>query len=142
MIRYMRGFYVGWLGLTSAAIVLQLYLAGYGVFAFSGVGAFGAHIFLGFLIGLGILVGIVLAFAAHVPWRITRINGVLSVLMVIQFVLARHGGQGISALHVVNGVLILGLTLYLTGEAWKLAKLKTAPAPRLEAVPGAEVLTT
>jgi hypothetical protein len=141
MIRNMRWFYVGWLGLTSAAIVLQLYLAGYGVFAFSGVGAFGAHLFLGFLIGVAVLVGIVLAFAARVPWRITRINGVLSVLMVIQFVLA-HRVQGIAALHVVNGVLILALTLYLTREAWKLAKLTTAPDPRLEAVPTAEAVTT
>jgi len=141
MIRYMRWFYVGWLGLTSAAIVLQLYLAGYGVFAFSGLSAFGAHLFLGFLIGVAVLVGIVLAFAARVPWRITRINGVLSVLMVIQFVLA-HRVQGIAALHVVNGFLILALMLHLTGEAWKLAKLNTAPAPRLEPVPTAEALPT
>jgi Family of unknown function (DUF6220) len=142
MIRYMRWFYVGWLGLISAAIVLQLYLAGYGVFAFSGVSGFGAHLFVGFLIGVAILVGMVLAFAARVPWRITLINGVLSVLMIIQAVLARHGGQGISALHVVNGVLIFALTLYLTREAWKVAKVEGAPAPGLEVVRAAEALKT
>jgi hypothetical protein len=142
MIRYMRWLYVGWCGLISALIVLQLYLAGYGVFAFSGVGAFGAHLFLGFLIGVAILVGIVLAFAARVPRPITLINGVLFVLMIIQAVLARHGGQGISALHVVNGVLIFGLTLYLTREAWKVAKVERAPALGLESVRAGQPVKT
>jgi Family of unknown function (DUF6220) len=140
MIRYMRWFYVGWCGLISAAILLQLYLAGYGVFGFNGLKSFGAHLVLGFLIGVAVLVGIALAFAARVPWRVTGINGVLSALMIIQAVLAHTPVQGISALHVVNGVLIFALTLYLTREAWKVAKLETAPVPGLEAVPVAGAL--
>jgi hypothetical protein len=132
MIRRMRWFYAGWFGLISAAIVLQLYLAGYGTFGFNGVSGFGAHFVLGDLIGIAILVGIGLAFAARVPWRITQINGGLFALMIIQVVLAHTGVQGISALHVVNGVLIFVLTLYLTREAWKVAKLETEPAPGSE----------
>jgi hypothetical protein len=121
MVRSMRWFYAGWLGIISAAIVLQFYLAGYGVFGFSGLNGFGAHLVVGDLIGIAILIGLGLAFAARVPWRITGINGALLALMVVQTALAHTGVQGISALHVVNGVLILGVNIYLTREAWKLA---------------------
>jgi hypothetical protein len=135
----MRWFYAGWFGVISAAIVLQFYLAGYGVFGFNGVKDFGAHFLVGDLIGLAILIGNGLAFAARVPWRLTRINGGLSVLMIIQGVLAHTGVQGISALHVVNGVLIFVVTLYLTREAWKIAKQEKA-APAMEATPPARAL--
>jgi hypothetical protein len=138
----MRWFYTGWCGLISAAIVLQLYLAGYGVFGFSGVSGFGAHLLLGDLIGLAILIGIGLSFAARVPRRLTLINIGLAVLFIVQFFLAWAGVQGISALHVVNGVLIFVVTLYLTREAWGVANLKEVPAPSLEAVPAAKTLKT
>jgi hypothetical protein len=128
MIRNLRWFYAGWFAFISAAIVLQLYLAGYGVFGFSGLNGFDAHFVVGDLIGIAILVGIGLAFAARVPWRMTRTNGGLFVLMVIQFFLAHTGVQGISALHVVNGVLIFGGTVFLTREAWKLASMEPGPA--------------
>ena len=126
MARKMRWLYVAWLGIISAAIVVQFYLAGYGVFGSSG---FGPHPAVGDLIGIAILVGIGLAFAARVPWRVTGINSALFVLMLIQVVLAHTGVAGISAFHVVNGVLIFIVTLYLTREAWKLASVpQTAPA--------------
>jgi hypothetical protein len=125
MSRYLRWFYAGWLGVISGAIVVQLYLAGYGVFGKSG---FATHAVVGDLIGIAILAGIGLAFAARVPWRVTAINGGLLVLMATQSVLAHAGVSGISALHVVNGVLIFGGTLYLTKEAWKLALPARLPA--------------
>ena len=128
--RYFRWIYFGWFATISALIVLQLYLAGYGVFG----GGFGAHLVNGWLIGLAILAGIGLAFAARVPWRMTGINAILLVLMAVQSVLAHTEVPGISALHVVNGVLILVGTLYLTWEAWKVARTsppetQTVPAP-------------
>jgi hypothetical protein len=134
--------YAGWFGFISAAIVLQLYLAGYGVFGFSGLNGFDAHFIVGDLIGIAILLGLVLAFAARVPWRLTRINIGLFVLMIIQVVLAHTGVRGFSALHVVNGVLIFAVTLYLTREAWKVAKLKEVPASGPEPVPAAHPLKT
>lgn len=127
MIRYMRWVYFGWFAVVSAAIVLQLYLAGYGVFGFSGLNGFDAHFVVGDLIGIAILLGIGLAFAARAPRRTTAINGVLAVLMIVQFVLAHTGVQAISALHVVNGVVIFGVTVYLTREAWKLAHAESVP---------------
>lgn len=128
MARYMRWFYVGWLGIMVGAIVLQFYLAGYGVFAFNGLTGFGPHFLVGDLIGIASLVGIGLAFAARVPWRLTAMNGAIFVLMVIQFLLAHTGVQVISALHVINGILILGVTFNLTREASKLVLPAPAPA--------------
>jgi hypothetical protein len=105
------------MGIIVAAVVLQFYLAGYGVFAFNGLDAFMPHFVVGDLIAIASLIGIALAFATRQPWRITILNGAFVVLMIIQFILAHTNVQAISALHIVNGVLILGLTVYLTREA-------------------------
>jgi hypothetical protein len=137
MARNMRMVYAAWFGLISAAIVLQFYLAGYGVFGFSGLNGFVPHLVVGDVIGIAILIGIGLAFGARVPWRITGINGGLVVLMAIQAVLAHTGVQVISALHVVNGILIFGMSAYLTREAWNLVSLDRGAAPRQGAVTGA-----
>lgn len=127
MVSAMRKVYFWWFVLISAAIVLQFYLAGYGLFAFNGLRPFDPHLLVGDLIGLAIMVGIAFAFAARVPWRITGINGGLFVLMFIQAVLAHAPVQGLAALHVVNGVLIFGGTLYLTRELYKLPAAVKAP---------------
>ena len=63
----LRRIYAGWLTLITALIVLQLYLAGYGVFAFNGLKGFDAHLLVGDVIGIAILIGLGLAFAARVP---------------------------------------------------------------------------
>ncbi len=119
MVRNFRMFYVALFGIIVAATVLQFYLAGYGVFGFHGLNDFGPHFVVGDLIGIAILLGIGLAFAARMPWRVTIINIVLFVLMFIQATLAHTGVQGVGALHVVNGVLIFLGTIYLTREATK-----------------------
>lgn len=129
---YVRWLYVGWLGIIVGAIVLQLYLAGYGVFAFNGLNGFNAHFLVGDLIGLASIVGIGIALATRQPRRIVGLNGLFIVLMIIQFVLAHTGVPVISALHVVNGVAILGLTGYLTRlaavHAMQQKEAATAPA--------------
>ena len=130
MVRNLRWVYAGWFVLITAAVVLQLYLAGYGVFSFNGLNGFGAHFVVGDLIGIAILIGIGLAFAARVPWRMTGINGVLAVLMVIQFGLAYTGVAVISALHVINGVLILGMTGFLARQLVMLARDGTTASSR------------
>ncbi len=127
MPRYFRWIYFGWLALTVVAIVLQFYLAGYGVFAFKGLPPFDPHRAVGDLIGIASLIGIALAFAARVPWRITGINALFFVLMVIQSGLAFAGVQAIAALHVVNGVLIFGVVGYLTRLAYAYAVQEPTP---------------
>src|SRR2546426_10206582 len=106
MVRYLRMFYVGWFGIIVVATVLQFYLAGYGVFGFNGVKDFGAHFIVGDLIGIAILLGIGLAFAARMPWRGTIINIVLFGLMFIQATPAPTGVQGVSAFPGGNRVLV------------------------------------
>jgi hypothetical protein len=128
MPRYFRWIYFGFLALTVATIAVQFYLAGYGVFAFKGLPPFDAHRAVGDLIGIFSLIGIALAFAARVPWRVTGINALFFVLMVIQSALAFAGIQAIAALHVVNGVLIFGVVAYLTRAAYSHAKQEDAPA--------------
>jgi Family of unknown function (DUF6220) len=128
MARNFRWIYFGWLALTVVAIVLQFYLAGYGVFAFNGLPPFDPHRAVGDLIGIASLIGIALAFAARVPWRITGINAVFFVLMVIQSALAFASVQAIAALHVVNGVLIFGVVGYLTRQVYLYAKQQPAAA--------------
>ena len=134
MARNMRRVYAVWFAIIVAAIVLQFYLAGYGVFGFSGLNGFVPHLVVGDLIGIAILIGIGLAFAARVPWRITGINGALFVLMFVQAVLAHTGIQLISALHVVNGLVIFGMAGYLTRQAWMLVQLERSSAPRQDPV--------
>jgi Family of unknown function (DUF6220) len=128
MSRYFRWIYFGWLALTVVAIVLQFYLAGYGVFAFNGLPPFDPHRAVGDLIGISSLIGIGLAFAARVPWRITGINALFFVLMVIQSGLAFAGVQAIAALHVVNGVLIFAVVGNLTRVVYMYAKQQPAAA--------------
>ena len=86
------------------------------------IGGFDAHLVLGDVIGVAILISLGLAFAARVPRRILIFNGALVVLMIIQFVLAHTGVQVISALHIVNGVVIMGVSGFMTGQAWMLAR--------------------
>ncbi len=118
----LRRIYAGWLSLVAVLIVVQLYLAGYGVFAFNGLKGFDAHLVLGDVIGVAILISLGLAFAARAPRQILIFNGALVVLMIIQFVLAHTGVQVISALHIVNGVVIMGLSGFMTRQGWMLAQ--------------------
>lgn len=128
----LRWIYAGWFWLTGAAVVVQFFLAGWGVFAWAGLPGFDAHRLLGDLIGIVILIGIPLAFAARMPWRVTWMNIGLFVLMIVQSVLAAadpantKGGGGalhfIASLHVVNGLLILGGTIALSIRATAFAR--------------------
>lgn len=122
MVRYMRWIYAGWLGIVAAAVILQFYLAGYAVFGFTGLNGFQAHLAVGASIVLASLIGIALAFAARVPWRITGINGAFFVLMVVQGMLAHAPVRAVAALHVVNGVLVFAVSLYLLRESTQWAR--------------------
>src|SRR5438445_11368571 len=100
----LRRIYAGWLSLVAVLIVVQLYLAGYAVFAFNGLKAFDAHLVLGDVIVIAILISLGLAFAARVPRRVRTFNAALLVLMIIQFLLPQTPLQVISAPPIANGV--------------------------------------
>src|SRR5207245_9814369 len=113
----LRRIYAGWLSLVAVLIVVQLYLAGYAVFAFNGLKGFDAHLVVGDVIGVAILISLGLAFAARVTRRMLMFNGALVVLMIIQFVLAHSGVQVISALRIVPGVSMVAVTAPMIGHA-------------------------
>ncbi len=84
MVRNLRWGYAGLFWVIMAAIVLQFFLAGWGVFAFDGLDEFLPHFIVGDLIGLAMLVGVAVAFAARVPWKTTGINAGLFLVMFLQ----------------------------------------------------------
>ena len=130
MVRNLRWGYAGLFWVIMAAIVLQFFLAGWGVFAFDGLDEFLPHFIVGDLIGLAMLLGVGVAFAARVPWKTTGINAGLFLLMFLQAFLAHVPVRGIAALHVVNGILILGLAGWFTRRLTVMARsqVETTPA--------------
>jgi hypothetical protein len=125
VVRNLRWGYAGLFWVIMAAIVLQFFLAGWGVFAFAGLDAYFPHFIVGDLIWLAMLVGVALAFAARVPWKTTGINAGLFGLMFLQAALAHIPMRGIAALHVVNAILILGLTGWFTRRLTVMARSQT-----------------
>ncbi|HEX8034516.1 MAG TPA: DUF6220 domain-containing protein [Ktedonobacterales bacterium] len=110
----MRWAYVVYAWIILAAVVVQFFLAGRGVFA--GVSNFQTHANFGNTIFFVMLLGLVLAFAARLPWRAIGLTALLPVLVGLQSVFIEfwHSGQGgLAAFHVINGLAIFSLTGFL-----------------------------
>jgi hypothetical protein len=122
-----------WLvALFALGVVAQFFLAGLGAFraqrATTGHGTLGdkafghdfnPHAALGFLL---LLVGL-LVFLAALAGRLGRTQVLLALalplLIVLQSVFAHVGPSGFRALHVVNGLAILGISGRLAHAAWR-----------------------
>jgi heme A synthase len=146
-----RAIYRVWVTILTAAVVLQIFFAGFGAFdtvdKVSSEGAtvdeksledsFGAHIGLGYLIFLGTLVLLLFSFGTRDRKRIYRSLGVVG-LVVLQILLAWFG-EGVpyvfGGLHPLNAFIILGFLASLTYREWK----SRAVATSLEAAPAAAV---
>ena len=95
---------------------MQIFLAGYGVFA-SAEGAtehkfvdnFAAHAAVGWLLGLLGFILLGLALGAGLPAAVRKLNGLLFLLLVLQFAFAGIGPSvaPIGGLHALNAVVIL-----------------------------------
>ena len=144
-----RGIYRIWVTILTAAVVLQIFFAGYGAFdaaskledegstidqdAFNS--SFDPHIAFGYLIFLGTLVLLLLSFGARGKSRILRSLGVV-LLTMLQIVLA-WTGYGVpyvaGGLHPINAFIILGLLGSITYREWKtkeeIAEAAPATAP-------------
>jgi hypothetical protein len=109
------------------ALVVQVYLAGLGVFG----GGFGPHLFFAHVAALLILLlaiaSVIASFSGALPWTRTALTGVLAVLWIIQLFLAHTGVPAISALHALNALAMLGVGGYLAGSA---RRMVTAAAAR------------
>ena len=112
--RAMRWTYVVFAWIILAAVIVQFFLAGLGVFG--GTGGFQAHVTLGYSLLFVMLIGLVLAFAARLPWRTIGLTALLPVLVLLQSVLIAFWHSGllvVGALHVVNGLAIFSLASFL-----------------------------
>ena len=142
-----QAIYRFWVTILTAAVVIQIFLAGYGAFDAahkledegssidedSFHNGFEPHIALGYLIFLGTLVLLLLSFGARGRGRILRSLGVVG-LAALQVVLAWIGygapyvGGG---LHPINALIILGFLGSITYREWKVERMQgtAAPAP-------------
>ncbi len=146
-----RTIYRFWLTILTAAVVVQIGLAGYGAFdtadKLSHKGAaineksfedsFGPHIGLGYFIFLGTLVLLLLSFGARGRRRILQSLGVV-VLLIVQILLAWTGAAVpflLGALHPINAFVILAFLGSITYREWKGDRM--APAHSTEVAPPA-----
>jgi Family of unknown function (DUF6220) len=101
-----RILYFGLAALYLAAVIVQFFLAGLGVFQATD---YDAHSVLGFIIGIGSLALLVVAVIARLPRLMVGLTVLLVGLNVLQFVLPNIDTGEIAALHPVNGVAIVFL---------------------------------
>jgi mercuric ion transport protein len=119
---------VAWL--FAACTVVQVYLAGLGVF--QSPAAFLTHRDFGYLFGLLTLVLIVLAVLGRMPRTLIGASVFLLVLFALQsvFVVLRTDLPFVAALHPLNGFVILGVAFAV---AWvSRMYLRRGPAPAAE----------
>jgi hypothetical protein len=131
-IRAMRWSYAVYAWIILAAVVVQFFLAGTGVFA--GASNFQTHAMFGYTLSFVMLLGLVLAFAARLPWKTIGLTALLPVLVGFQslFIAFWHSGlTGLAALHVVNGLAIFALAGLL---ALRSRRYVAVPAPNSVAV--------
>ena len=125
------------------AIIVQVFLAGEGIFGLKNVSnlddakTLDPHRGLGFILTqpAALLLLIVALLAWHPNKKVRIISIVLPFDLFVQLVLANAGRWG-GAFHPLNGFLILGLFGWLTVVLWRAAPATaTAPAPVVEAPP-------
>ncbi|HKW19874.1 MAG TPA: DUF6220 domain-containing protein [Ktedonobacterales bacterium] len=116
--RAMRWTYMVIAWIVLVAVIVQFFLAGLGVFA--GVSNFQMHRSLGYSLPLLMLLGLLAAFAARLPWKVIGLTALLPALVILQSVfigLWQPGTNSIAALHVVNGLAIFSLAGFLALRA-------------------------
>ena len=121
---------VAWL--LVAGLVVQVFLAGLGVFR--GAASFATHRDFGYTIGLLILPIIILALVGRAPKGLVGLTILIAVQMTLQsvFVAMRESNPAVAALHPVNGVLMLIVTIAIARWAWAIRDEPSpvaAPAP-------------
>ena len=114
---------VAWL--VVAALVVQVWLAGRGVFDLSA--GFATHRDVGYTIGLLPIVLLVLGLLGGMGRRVALLAVAIFVLVFVQSVLVyqRASNPSIAALHPVNGFLILLLAIVLALDS---TRMRRAPA--------------
>ena len=106
-------------GLFAVLILVQVFLAGLGVF--DDPESFVTHRNFGYLIGWFTVLMLVLAIAGRAGRRLIGLAALSLVQMALQsvFVVLRTDMPAIAALHPVNGVLLLLVVVTVAREAWR-----------------------
>ena len=121
-----------YLALLFLAIVVQIGAAGYGAFYAADKAdpgpmtmkqfdhGFGLHSGLGYFIFLGTVLALLLALAARLGKRTVLQHLLLSVLLIVQILLAwiGSGTPAVGSLHPINAFLILGLAGSFVHQVW------------------------
>jgi Family of unknown function (DUF6220) len=107
---------VAWL--FAACILVQVFLAGMGVF--DGPERFEAHRNFGYLFGWLTLVMVIIAIAGRLGRRLIGLSVLALVQFALQsvFILFREDLPAVAALHPVNGVLLLVVAIAIGRLAW------------------------
>ena len=105
-------------GLFAACVVIQVFLAGLGVFA--DPRSFITHRDFGYLFGLLTLALLVLALVGREPRRVTGLSALLLLLFALQsvFIALRTSTPEVAALHPLNGFLILFVAITVSRASW------------------------
>jgi cytochrome b len=108
-----------------AALVVQVWLAGRGVFESPGL--FATHRDVGYTLIIIPIVLLVLGFLGGMGRRVAIMAAVVFGLMILQsvFVVMRTTTPAIAALHPVNGFLILLVAILLARESWAMRTATT-----------------
>ena len=122
-------------GAFVACVVVQVFLAGLGVF--DDPKAFVTHREFGYLFGWLTLVVLVFALAGRMPRRVTGLSVLLLVLFALQSLLmaVRVDLPAIAAFHPLNGFAILGIGVMTARASWPLRREAATPAMVAPAAP-------
>jgi hypothetical protein len=142
-----QGIYRVWATILTAAVVLQIFFAGYGAFDAANKldkdgstidqdgfnASFDPHIATGYFIWLGGIIFLLISFGTRTRSKIFRALGVAG-LLTLQVLLAwtGYGAPYIAGgLHPINAFIILGFLGSITYREWKgrSAAADVAPAP-------------
>lgn len=124
-------------GLFVACAVIQVFLAGLGVFDDSS--AFITHRNFGYLFGWLTLVLLVISLVGRMPRRYIGLAVLILVLFSLQsvFVAVRQEMPAVAALHPLNGFLILGVATYTAWTSWRARAAGEPASERAAATPTA-----
>jgi hypothetical protein len=114
-------------GLFTACAVIQVFLAGLGVF--DDPSAFITHRDFGYAFSLLPIVMLVLALVGRMPRRFAGLSALLFGLFILQsvFVAMRESMPAVAALHPLNGFLILAVGALTTYWSWQERAATSAP---------------
>ena len=118
MNRLARGIHLGAIWLFTACAVVQVFLAGLGVFV--GADRFALHRDFGYTFSLLLVVVLVAAIVGRLGRRQIGFTVLLMVLFAVQSLLVgfRTSAPEVAALHPVNGFLIIAVAFVSAREAW------------------------